>query len=142
MTSSEPFYRTGKICYVEIPATDISRSAEFYRRAFGWSIEQRRDGATTFNDTVGGVSGQWVLGRRPATEPGLVVSIMVADANAAVTAIGAAGGEIVRPVDQDAQEKVAWFRDLAGNVLGIYQQAGLAETEAMSAAGDEPVAGD
>ena len=137
-----PTFANGKICYVEIPATDISRSAEFYRRAFGWSIEQHRDGAAAFNDTVGGVSGRWVLGRRPATEPGLMMSIMVADANAAVTAIGAAGGEIVRPVDQNAQEKVAWFRDLAGNVLGIYQQAGLAETEAMSTAADEPVASD
>ncbi len=42
----------------------------------------------------------WVLGRPPATEPGLMVSVMVASANAAVDAISAAGGEIVRPVDE------------------------------------------
>ena len=52
-----PTYRTGKICYIEIPATDIAQSAEFYRRAFGWSTRQRGDGATAFDDTVGQVSG-------------------------------------------------------------------------------------
>ena len=27
----------GKICYVQIPATDIERSAAFYEQVFGWS---------------------------------------------------------------------------------------------------------
>ncbi len=130
MTSSaQPLYRTGKICYLEIPAADISRSADFYHRAFGWAIRHDDGGRVAFDDTVGGVSGMWVLGRPAATEPGLVVSVMVASASAAVAAIKAAGGEIVQPVDENAKEKVAWFRDPAGNVLGIYQQPGLAEAE-------------
>jgi uncharacterized protein len=54
---------------------------------------------------------------------------MVADIYSAVDAVLMAGGEIVQPVDPDAQEKLARFRDPAGNVLGIYQQPGLAETE-------------
>ncbi|MGZ4821106.1 MAG: VOC family protein, partial [Terriglobales bacterium] len=29
-------YANGKICYIEIPAADIARSAEFYKKAFGW----------------------------------------------------------------------------------------------------------
>ena len=82
----------------------------------------------------------WVLGRPPATEPGLVVSIMVADAAESLTAIAAAGGEIVRPVDPDSQEVFAWFRDPAGNVLGIYQQPGLAETEQALREGERPPA--
>lgn len=37
MTTLEepPLYRTGKICYIEIPATNVIESAEFYKRAFG-----------------------------------------------------------------------------------------------------------
>jgi len=124
-----PGNRTGKICYIELPATDIPRSAEFYRSAFGWKIRQRGDDATAFDDTVEGVSGSWVLGRPPAGEPGLLVYIMVADAAAATKAIVAAGGEIVRQVDPDAHEVFAHFRDPAGNVLGVYQQPGLAKTE-------------
>jgi len=38
--------------------------------------------------------------------------------------------QIVRRIDPNASEVFAWFRDPAGNVLGIYQQAGFAEVEA------------
>jgi predicted enzyme related to lactoylglutathione lyase len=125
-----PTYRTGKICYLEIPATDIRQSAEFYQRAFGWQIRQRGDGSTAFDDTVNEVSGTWVRGRPPAAEPGLMVYVMVASAAAAIEAVVSAGGELVERVHPHTREVVATFRDPAGNVLGIYQQPGLAETEA------------
>jgi predicted enzyme related to lactoylglutathione lyase len=136
MTTQEtpPTYRTGKICYIEIPATDVQQSAEFYKRAFGWQIRQRGDGSTAFDDTVNEVSGTWVLGRPIATKPGLMVYIMVGSAVAAVEAIVSAGGEIVKPVDPNAREVVATFRDPAGNLIGIYQQPGLAEAEARESA--------
>ncbi len=123
-----PDYRTGKICYLEIPATDIAQSADFYRRAFGWNIRQRGDGATAFDDSVGQVSGTWVLGRSPA-ESGLVVYIMAANARTMAEAVVAAGGEIVQAVDLNALEVHFTFRDPAGNVLGVYQQPGLEEAE-------------
>ena len=40
-----PTFANGKICYLEIPATDIARSAEFYNRAFGWQTRKRGDGS-------------------------------------------------------------------------------------------------
>jgi predicted enzyme related to lactoylglutathione lyase len=124
-----PNYRTGKICYIEIPATDVEQSAEFYRRAFGWQTRQRGDGSTAFDDTVNEVSGTWVVGRQVAAEPGLMVYIMVANAADAVKAVASAGGEIVHQVDPHAREIVATFRDPAGNLIGIYEQPGLAEAE-------------
>jgi predicted enzyme related to lactoylglutathione lyase len=126
-----PKYRTGKICYVEIPATDIAQSADFYNRAFGWQIRRRGDGATAFDDTVNEVSGSWVLGRQPASEPGLIVYVMVANAAKAGEAVVAAGGEIVQPVDPDSPEVHFTFRDPAGNVMGVYEQQGLEEAEAQ-----------
>jgi predicted enzyme related to lactoylglutathione lyase len=128
-----PTLRTGKICYIEIPAIDIARSADFYHRAFGWRIRQRGDGATAFDDTVNEVSGTWVLGRQPASEPGLIVYVMVANAAKASEAMVAAGGEIVRPIDPDSPEVHLTFRDPAGNVMGIYQQPGLEEAEVQRA---------
>jgi len=125
-----PTYRTGKICYLEIPAIDLSESALFYQRAFGWHIRQRNDGSTAFDDTTGEVSGTWVLGRPPSNGSGLRVSIMVASATTAIEAIIAAGGEIVQPVNPDEHEVYALFRDPAGNIFSIYQQPGLAEIEA------------
>ena len=60
-----PTYGHGKICYVEIPATDVARSAAFYETAFGWKTRKRGDGALAFDDGVGEVSGTWVTGRPP-----------------------------------------------------------------------------
>jgi predicted enzyme related to lactoylglutathione lyase len=117
-----PTLANGKICYIEIPATDIARSADFYRRAFGWQIRQRGDGSTAFDDTVGQVSGAWVLGRPPASEPGLLVYLMVDSVAATIDVIVANGGKIVQSIGADAPEITARFRDPAGNVIGLYQQ--------------------
>jgi predicted enzyme related to lactoylglutathione lyase len=66
----------GKICYIEIPATDIARSSDFYRAVFGWNIRQRSDGRQAFDDSTGQVSGTWVLGRAPGKQPGLLIYVM------------------------------------------------------------------
>ena len=117
-----PTLKNGKICYIEIPATDIARSAAFYQQAFGWSIRKRGDGSTAFDDAVGEVSGSWVLGRPPAAVPGLMVYIMVDSVAATLDLIVANGGEIVQPIGGDAPEITARFRDPAGNVIGLYQE--------------------
>ncbi len=117
-----PTRGNGKICYIQIPATDIARSADFYLRVFGWNIRQRGDGGTAFDDGVGEVSGEWIIGRGPSSEPGLLVYIMVDSVAATVDAIIANGGEIVQSIGADAPEITARFRDPAGNVIGIYQE--------------------
>jgi predicted enzyme related to lactoylglutathione lyase len=117
-----PTTGNGKICYLEIPATDIQQSAEFYRRVFGWSLRKRGDGATAFDDGVGQVSGTWVVGRPPSTTPGLLVYIMVDNAEQTVQSVVANGGEIVQSIGGDAPEITARFRDPGGNVIGIYQE--------------------
>jgi predicted enzyme related to lactoylglutathione lyase len=129
MTSSSdlPVYRSGKICYVEIPSNDIAASSQFYQQVFGWHIRQRDDGSTAFDDTVGQVSGTWLLGRRPSRDLGLMVHIMVANVAITSEAIAAAGGEIVESFHDG--EIYAHFRDPAGNLLGVYQQPGLEDQE-------------
>ena len=34
--NKHPTLGNGKVCYIEIPALDINRSAEFYEKVFGW----------------------------------------------------------------------------------------------------------
>jgi predicted enzyme related to lactoylglutathione lyase len=99
-----PTFGNGKICYVEIPATDIARSADFYQRVFGWKIRTNKEGDASFDDGVGEVSGRWVLGRPAHTAPVLMVHVMVDNA--------------------DAPEITAHFRDPGGNVIGLYQHGG------------------
>ena len=117
-----PTLGNGKICYVEMPASDIQRSAEFYEKVFGWPNRKRGDGAIAFDDGVGQVSGTWVINRPPSTTPGLLIYIMVDDVEATIENVIAHGGELVQPVGADAPEITARFRDPGGNVIGLYQQ--------------------
>ena len=112
----------GKVCYVEIPALEVDRSAAFYREVFGWNVRQRGDGQKAFDDTTGEVSGAWVTGRPASTDPGLLLYVMVDDAAATVDAVIAHGGEIVQPIGADAPEITARFRDPGGNIIGLYQE--------------------
>jgi uncharacterized protein len=117
-----PTLANGKICYLEIPTTDIARSADFYRKVFGWNIRQRGDGNLAFDDSVGEVSGSWRLGRPPSSQVGLLLYVMVDSVAATLETVVANGGEIAQPIGGDAPEITARFRDPAGNVIGLYQQ--------------------
>jgi predicted enzyme related to lactoylglutathione lyase len=117
-----PTVRNGKICYIQIPTTDIARSGDFYNRVFGWNVRTRGNGSIAFDDGVGEVSGEWVVGRPPAAEPGLLIYIMVDSVAAAMELVVANGGVIVQGIGADAPEITARFRDPGGNVLGLYQE--------------------
>lgn len=117
-----PTYANGKICYLEIPTTDLDRSVKFYQAVFGWSVRKRGDGSTAFDDGVGEVSGAWVTGRPSSATPGLLLYVMVDSITDTIAAIRAHGGRIVQQLGVDAPELTARFADPDGNVLGLYQQ--------------------
>lgn len=68
------------------------------------------------------MSGAWVTGRKAATEPGLLIYIMVDSVAATVEAVIANGGKIVQTIGMDAPEITARLSDPAGNVIGLYQE--------------------
>jgi uncharacterized protein len=117
-----PTSANGKICYLEIPTTDIPRSVKFYETIFRWQTRKRGDGAIAFDDSIGEVSGSWVTNRPPSTKPGLLLYIMVDSVSATIDSIVANGGRIVQPLGADAPEITARFADPDGNVLGLYQE--------------------
>jgi predicted enzyme related to lactoylglutathione lyase len=117
-----PNYANGKICYLEIPTTDIARSVAFYTAIFGWKTRTRRDGSTAFDDGVGEVSGAWVMGRPSSSAPGLLIYVMVDDVEATSKLVIANGGRITHALDRNAPEWFALFSDPDGNVLGLYQE--------------------
>jgi predicted enzyme related to lactoylglutathione lyase len=120
-TNMHPTFGNGKVCYIEIPAIDIHRSASFYKTVFGWQVRERGDGSIAFDDGVGEVSGTWVTGRKAVSDPGVLVYIMVDNATATLDLITGNGGKIVQPIGMDAPEITARFSDPAGNIFGIYQ---------------------
>jgi predicted enzyme related to lactoylglutathione lyase len=117
-----PTRSNGKICYLEIPTTDIPRSVAFYQAIFGWKTRTRGDGAIAFDDSIGEVSGSWVKGRAPSPTPGLLLYVMVDNVATTAATIVANGGRIVQPIGADAPEITARFSDPDGNVLGLYQE--------------------
>jgi predicted enzyme related to lactoylglutathione lyase len=126
-----PTLTNGKLYYIEIPAIDIQRSADFYAKVFGWHISRRADGSTAFDDPTGEVSGTWVVGRPVSTVPGALMFIMVDSVAATLDAIIAQGGEIVHAEGGEivqsigvATPEIARFHDPAGNVFGLFQIPG------------------
>ena len=117
-----PTLANGKICYLDIPATDIARSVAFYQAVFGWDVRTRGDGSVAFDDGVGQVSGTWVTGRSPSSQADVLIYVMVDSVEKTIDAIRANGGEIAQPIGMDAPEITARFRDPAGNIFGLYQQ--------------------
>lgn len=123
--TKQPTYGNGKICYIEIPAIDISVSAAFYQKVFGWFVRTDSDGRVAFDDTVTEVSGTWVTNRKPAvTDSGYMVHIMIYDMTKTLQAVMDHGGKIVQPIGKDLPEITAKFSDPAGNVFGLYQHGG------------------
>jgi hypothetical protein len=112
----------GKVCYLEIPSENISESSSFYQKVFGWNIRTRNDGSTAFDDVPNGISGTWKLNRKPHSDSGLMIYIMVDDVAETLNSIISMGGKIVDPISGSAPEIVATFSDLSGNVFGIGQE--------------------
>ena len=120
--NKHPTFANGKICYIEIPAIDADAAATFYKDVFGWRIRKRGDGSIAFDDAVGEVSGTWVTGRKPTTETGRLIYIMVDSVEATIATLTANGGQIVQPIGMDAPEITARFSDPSENIFGLYQQ--------------------
>jgi predicted enzyme related to lactoylglutathione lyase len=117
--------RLPRLCYLEIPATDIARSVAFYETVFGWNIRHRETNRPSFDDATGNISGAWITGRSAAREPGLLAYIWVDSIDATVAKVASHGGEIVKAVDCDSPDSSSWiatFRDPAGNLIGLYQE--------------------
>ena len=111
-----------RFCYIEIPATDPRKSAEFYKNVFAWNIRRGDSDRPSFDDPSG-VSGAFVTYLKPAQQPGLLPSIWVEDIDEFVAKVAAHGGEMIEPPHPDAPDSVcliATFRDPAGNTLRLY----------------------
>src|SRR3954469_25653392 len=84
-----------RLNYVELPVREIASAKVFYERAFGWSLTDFGPtyAATLTGDTDIGLQGD----AAEATKAPLPV-IDVPDLEAALAAVEAAGGRIVRPI--------------------------------------------
>lgn len=113
--------RHGHLSYIEIPALDLRKSADFYESVFGWSVRGRDTDHPGFDDGSGALIGHWIRSRAPSRESGIVPYIYVNRIDETVQRIAASGGEMVKLPYPEGDLWVATFRDPAGNLIGIWQ---------------------
>jgi predicted enzyme related to lactoylglutathione lyase len=119
MTDHEQTLTHGQVGYLQIPAPDQWRSAEFYATIFGWRIERPHP-----SFEAPGLIGQWVDDRPPAADAGPLVWINVDHLDDTLKLVTDNGGEVVEPPTLDHDERwLATVHDPAGNTIGIFQLA-------------------
>jgi predicted enzyme related to lactoylglutathione lyase len=105
----------GQVGYLQLPATDIARSAAFYESVFGWSADHTSGGFE-----APGMIGQWITDRPPARTGGPVAWICADDLFPTLTRVVASGGTVLgRPQLDNGERWLAEVDDPAGNRIGI-----------------------
>src|SRR5690349_11820878 len=116
----------GQVCYLQIPALDITASARFYERLFGWAIDPPESGFE-----APGLIGQWITDRSPAPEAGPVGWIHVPDVRHTLTEAARCGGTVCEGPIPDGPRLLASFTDPAGNLVGIVEHPGHVANRTM-----------
>jgi predicted enzyme related to lactoylglutathione lyase len=106
----------GQVCYLQIPALDMMKSASFYEAVFGWKVERPYP-----SFEAPGLIGQWVDDRAPARDAGLLAWINVDRIDETLELVRSSGGEVVELPSADGPRWLATIRDPAGNAIGIAQ---------------------
>ena len=109
-----------KIDYIEMPATDITRTQEFYTAVFGWKFEDYGPEYTSFSD--GRLSGGFSTEYKTPSRSMLVV-IYASDLAAIQAKIVAAGGAVTREIFSFPGGKRFHFADPNGNELAVWSDA-------------------
>ncbi len=120
----------GQLCYLQIPALDVTASARFYQRVFGWRVDPP---GAEFRAPA--LIGQWITDRVPSPDAGPIGWIFVHDVEATLaeaTQAGATDGNAPVP---DGPRRLASFRDPAGNLVGVADHHGKLMAGPTSVAG-------
>ena len=107
----------GQVSYLQIPALNVQRSAEFYARVFGWNIDHPHPGFD-----APGLIGQWTTDRSPTRDSGMLPWLNVDSMLEAMKLVRTYGGEVLEHPTPDGPDRLlATVRDPAGNVVGLVQ---------------------
>jgi PhnB protein len=109
-------FEHGQLVYLQIPAADITTSARFYERVFGWEIGV---GGPDSGFEAPGLIGQWITDRPPAPGAGPVMWIHVDDVAQTLAVAAEAGAAPQQEPTPDGPRLLASFSDPAGNLVGI-----------------------
>ena len=106
------------VCYFEIGCQNLPATTEFYKNVFGWNIDDQNHVGPAGPGTIGGHFNS--LGHEPHNY--VTIYLQVEDVAAALTKAAQGGGSILIPATQIPGDRgtFGWFKDPAGNTLGVY----------------------
>lgn len=109
-----------RLNYVELPATDIGSTRQFYERAFGWSMTPF---APTYAATMSGDTDIGLQSDESEKPAAPLPVIEVPNLEEVLAAVEAAGGQIVKPIRGFPGGRRFHFADPSGNELAVWQVA-------------------
>lgn len=111
-----------KVGMVIHPVVSLDESLAFYRDGLGLPL-RFRDGDRFCAFDGGGVTIALAAGAERLSDAP-VVSYQVEDLEGTVAALEAAGGTLLRPVEEGPHERRALLRDPSGNAFVVYARRG------------------
>ena len=128
MTQNETWAR-GRIDYLQLPALDIRRSANFYEAVFGWSVD-----ANSGSFEAPGMIGQLTTDLAPAARGGPVLWISADSLSSVLSRVESNDGRVRgRPQLDGGERWLVEVDDPAGNRIGIVVPVGAAQSQTMIA---------
>jgi len=106
-----------QIDYIEFPATDITKTKEFYSSVFGWKFEDYGPDYTSFVD--GRLSGGFNKDA-PLPLKGILVVLYASDLEGAEKKVKAAGAAITKEIFSFPGGRRFHFMDPNGNELAVW----------------------
>ena len=121
-----------RVMHFEIPIDDSDRASQFYADVFGWTISKWGpvDYWTMTTGASGGPGAEGALTPRSEAPDGVLIYVGVSDVSEALAKVRAAGGEPL--TDKRSIPGVGWmarFRDTEGNVVGLFQEETVDESD-------------
>jgi predicted enzyme related to lactoylglutathione lyase len=107
-----------RLNYVEFPVGEIGPAKAFYERVFGWSLT---DFGPTYASTLSGDTDIGLQGDASEATKAPLPVVQVDDLEAALAAVEAAHGTIIRPIFSFPGGRRFQFTDPAGNELACMQ---------------------
>jgi predicted enzyme related to lactoylglutathione lyase len=107
-----------RIDYIEMPATDVKATKQFYIDAFGWKFTDYGPDYTSFED--GRLAGGFY--KAPTVARGALIVIYATDLARTEERVRSAGGKIVKPVFSFPGGRRFHFTDPSGNELAVWSE--------------------
>jgi predicted enzyme related to lactoylglutathione lyase len=110
--------------WFEIPVTDMARAKAFYAAVVGAPLEDQDGGSNPVANfpmaSDRSVSGHLYPGKPAARGSGPTISLAVADLEAGMARVAAAGGEVVSPAITIPAGRFAYCLDPDGNSFSVF----------------------